>query len=714
MKKVPIIYQLSDTECGIASLAMIFSYYNVNIPLETLREDCGVSRDGCKASTLINVANKYCFNADAYKVELDELKDITLPVIAFWSFSHYVVINKVKKDKILINDPAHGLISVTMDEIDKAFTGVIIDIKPGVNVIKINKMFSLYSIIKAWISGFRVELTYIFICSCTIGLIPYLNSITSSIFVDRCIVSKDIDLIIYILFISVISAIILISVTAIKKFTQFRLYSKASILKSSEIIFHVLQLPLLFYSLRQRSEIISIISRSETVINIFFKNLLDCMVWTIALSMCLLFMINTSISLSLISIVIIVIYSIIFFYTSSINLSYDSKNINISGKLYSYLIAIIKNIETVKSCALESHILKKWHQLFNNKVIVRDKLNSLDIITRVTGKSYHTISMLLILCFGENKVSSGVMSVGDLMSYYTLHLIFYSSFMYFLQSVKEFQTACTMNMRIQDIMVYEKDNRYLPQSSFDNNHIASLDAIQLKNVSFYYNENSLPVLNNISIRIEKGNHVAFVGGSGSGKSTILKLLCGLYQPTSGEINYFSRKLSNYSAAGLASMCAYVSQDISLFEGTIYQNIVLWNNTIDITRVENAIFNACLTELIDERDLHGYVEENGRNFSGGERQRIDIARALTQNTPILILDEATSALDNDTESNLIRNLRNMNKTVIYVAHRLSSIQHCDQIFVMRDGAIVEYGTHSNLLNNMGYYSELVEKEQIQHK
>ena len=705
----PVVLQLSETECGIASLAMIFSYHDVNLSLEVLREKCGVSRDGCKAQTLINVARSYGFDANAYKVDIDVIKNIENPVIAYWNFNHYVVINRLNKNKVYINDPAHGALVVTLDEFDKSFTGVIIDIVPTKEVVKIKKKSIVCQLIIQWYSGFSFELFFLLLCLFIMGSIPYLNSLLTNIFIDQCIISKNTEWIPYIAIFSLLFAIILISTTVRQRVIQFKLYSKASILKSAEIIAHILQLPMLFYSLRQRSEIISILTRLDSVINLIFKNALNVMIGFITAILCFIFMIKINRLLSIVSFFMAIISAVIFYFLSKLNVSCEKSNTNTIGKLYSHSITSIKNIETVKACALEARMFEKWLQLFYKKIVIQDRVNTLSIIIQTFSKLCNYIATLLLLCIGGYQVTIGMISIGNLMSYYSLYIIFYNSVSYAFQALKEFQSANVLHARFQDLAVYQKDNRFISKRNLDDIKLLSDEIISISNLTFYYNIHSNPVLKDINIKIKQGEHIAFVGSTGSGKSTLSKLICAFYPPNFGEILLFGKSLSSFAAKEFAESCAYVSQDVSLFSGTIYQNLTMWKNDISMSIINSAIDCACLNDLIKERGLYGNVEEEGRNFSGGERQRIDIARALIQNTPVLILDEATSALDNLTENNLINNLRSTNKTIIFVAHRLSTIKHCDQILVLKEGRIDERDGHSQLMINKGHYYSLVANE-----
>ena len=705
--KTPTILQFSETECGVASLAILFSYFKHPVSVEMLREKCGISRDGCKAATLIKVAKEYGFSADSFRVELEELQKLTIPVIAFWKFNHFIVINGVGNKKVFINDPARGACTVSLEEFDKAFTGILIIIFPKKDLVKIKKNPIIFPLFREWISGFQKELFFIFMCCFVMIACPLFNSAISTIFIDYCIISHAVQWIPAIAIFSIIIAIIFTSITIIQRESQFKLCTKAGIIKSAEIISHTLRLPLIFYSLRQKSEIISLLTRAELIINLLFKSTTIFSMNLFIIIFCFIFMIKIDLFLSFSSLILSIFLSITFFVISTLNLSYEKNNIHSFSKLYGYTIASLRNIETIKACALEKQTFLKWLAFFSQKIATQDASNTVIVIFNTFNKSFHLLSLLTILFLGSYRISGGLISVGNLMSYYALQLFFCNSVIAFFQALKDIQTAYASRIRVNDMMGYEKDSRFLNNKKI---HIDSYcPLISCKNVNFHYNKTLIPTLKNITLEIQTGQHIALVGETGSGKSTLAKILCGLYPFSSGEIRLFGKNIENFRSDELAKYFSFVPQDVSLFSGTIYQNITLWRQPISLSAIHHAIQDACIDELISRRGLQGIVEENGSNFSGGERQRIDIARALIQNSPILILDEATAALDVKTEMKLINHLRRRNKTIIYVAHRLSTIQHCDQVFIMKNGAIVERGHHADLVKARGYYYQLVQNE-----
>lgn len=683
-KSAPLVIQMSDTECGVAALAMIFAYYGLHIPFEQLRDRCGASRDGCKAQVLIDTAKYYGFTADAYTVEVDIIKQIKSPLIAYWGFSHYVVINKIRKDKVYINDPGQGKIILDLNQFSRLFTGVVINISPNSSFIKSKTTFNNVNTIKSYYVNYKIELLFITICAFIINLIPYLNSAINNIYINQRTLSGNSQLTATILFITSLTFTTLILATFLYKKMLRKLLDAISHKKIAAIFIHLLHLPMHFYALRQRNEICAIISRAEMLVDTMLKNNITLLSSALSCAACLTIMLTldthlTSYYIGLISLFILA--------TLILNRSLSTQqklSTHTHSKFHSYTASAIKNIETIYMCGLKENTFKKRQDLFRKYYSYQEKITALSIANKTTNKLYHLLSIFILL--GAETAQTENIIPGKLITYYAMHIIFYSNISKCIRALIEVTNCRPQSTRIHDVLAYKKDARYQQASELKNIPSAST-AISCHHVSFYYNHHSNPILNNITMHISKGQHVALIGSTGSGKSTLAKLLCGLHTPSTGKIILFDKNLNDIPNNILAKTCAYVSQDTALFTGTILENLTLWQNNISNQAINEAIQICCLENLISARGLHALVKENSSNLSGGEKQRLNIARALIQNTPILILDEATAALDETTEANLIHHLRQLDKTIIFVAHRLPSIKHCDQIFTLSDGKIL---------------------------
>ena len=699
--RVPSILQSSDTECGVAALAMLFSFYNAKISIEQLREDCGAARDGCKVSTLISVSKKYGFTATAYKTDIDEIRKLDEPVIAFWNFSHYVVIKGFGKNRIFINDPAQGAMRVSFTEFDCAFTGIIIAIEPT-NVIsipsnKINKKNELISLIQ---SNFTT-IFFIIICLLVSLIATLIPSAQVNLFIEQCLMLNNRAWLPMMGLLSLGIYSILIGSQLSLRWHQFKLATTEGIKKSSFIIAHMLQLPLIFYSLRQKSELIAIISRMEQVISVLLNSIYTISGCILSISITFFILVKINSHLAMVSAALLLFSIMTIYLIAYLNLDFEKLYLNLSGKFYAYSMSAIRNLETIKSSGLEDAVLLKLYSYWGKKTAANDKVNNVNILSTTVMQFLSLFSTLLILWLGALNVASGLISIGSLISYYTIHQIFYNSIFLISTTLTDGFNAYVAHLRICDLTSYDKDYRF----SHVHQKIAQTENcfINCKDITFFYNKTGLPILSNINLQIKRGEHLALVGGTGSGKSTLAKLLCGLYPSHYGTISIFGQNIETFSTNDFENYFSYVSQDISLFSGTLHENLTMWRD-LNYEKLCHVIEICCLTDLVLKRGLYASVNEHGANFSGGEKQRIEIARALLQDTPILILDEATSALDTETEAILISNLRKTNKTIIFVAHRLTTIQHCDQIVLLDNGKILEHGTHHELLKNQhNYYS-----------
>lgn len=709
--KTPTILQVSETECGIAALAMVFAFYKVIVSMDILREKCGTSRDGCKAITLISVAKAYKFHANAYKVQVEHLLDLAEPVIAYWNFNHYVVINRISKNKVYINDPAFGAMTVSREEFDKSFTGVIIVVTPTAETKKIAFDSRRPQLLANWVAGFNQEIIFILLCLIITIIGLMFNSSLSAIFIDHCILARNTHWIPSLVAVSLCSFVIFTGAAAIQKWHQFKVITKASLIRSTQIIIHTLQLPMLFYSLRQKIDLISILARAETVINTLFKSGFSLFTSFLMVIVCFFVMVKINLLLAMITLGISFISLLIFLVISKHNLLIERSNLPLVGKFYSSSLSIIKNLETIKIGGYKDTILRKWFKLYCHKLMIQDKSNTIAIILNAISNFFSSLSSLAILCVGGWQISNGDMSIGRLMAYYAIYTFFNNSVNAIFIAFKDAQSAYVSFDRIQDVLSQQQDERFLIKEKKGIND-ASRVALACKDVYFHYNKTLDASLKNINVTINQGEHVALVGGTGSGKSTLAMLLCGLYRPSQGQVMLFQQGMESLTSADIASYTSYMSQEVMLFSGTILENLTLGQQTCSEKKISAAIKLACLTDVIHERGLKARVDENGSNFSGGEKQRIDIARALLQNTHVLIFDEATAALDVETEKTVILNLRSTNKTIVFVAHRLSTIKHCDKIFVLENGSIVEEGDHNSLIAKKGKYYALIMMESSQ--
>lgn len=699
------ILQLSSTECGIASLAMICAYYGLHVELDDLRKRCGTSRDGVRALVLMKTAESMGLQASAYRVELDGIAKFKQPVIAYWRFNHFVVIKRVKRNKVYLNDPACGSCIVSLDEFDKCFTGIILVLEPGEHFKRVPVSAKWYPMLRSWLSHRVHALGFVLLCTLFTLTIPLFNARIYAIFVDFCLLKQQYTWLPSLALLLLLSIVTLMTALKLLHETQFRLSLKAGLLQSASMMQHLLKMPLLYFSLRQKPELTALMMRIEFSAASLFKSLGNGIANSLAAMMAFMMLVMLDHQLALCLLGMLLLYAVPLKQTSALSAEYEQVNIMTSGRYYGDLLTGIKSAETIKACGIENIVLSKWLSAMQDKINGFDMTRSLTICLQLLYQSYHSISMIVTLAFGVIRVTDGAMSLGGLMAFYSVQLFFASQLFALQQVLKEWQAADAMQVRMNDLQRAPIDQRFNALTHLDLS--VQQHALQCENVSFHFNLSASPVLSEISLTIPQGATVGFTGATGSGKTTLLKILAHLYKPDSGLVLLYGQDCQQGGAVLLPTLIAYVSQETHLFSGTIYDNLTLGMPPVSAEVIAAALHDACLDELIQVRGLNGVVEEGGSNFSGGERQRLEIARALIQSTKILILDEATAALDTETEAAIISRLRQRNLTILMIAHRLATLKDCDRIYVLEQGKITEQGRHEDLLKLQSNYFQLVQ-------
>ncbi len=711
--KVPVVMQMEALECGAASLAMILAYYGKWIPLEQVRLDCGVSRDGSNARNVLHAARSYGLIAKGYRYEPEELKQNgEFPCIIHWNFNHFVVLNGFQKDKAVLNDPAQGTVTVSMKVFDESFTGICLMFKPGENFVPDGKPKSVWSFAKKRLKGTGTAVTFVVLTTIITSLIGVINPAFSRIFLDRLLTGENPGWLIP--FIAALSGIgILQLITAwIQAVYTLRINGKIDIVGSTSFMWHVLQMPMEFFSQRMAGDIQQRQSSNAEVA----KNLVDTLA-PLALNTAMMFfylmvMLRYSVMLTLIGIVSIFINLIVSRIISQKRVNITRIQMRDSGKLAGTTVAGIEMIETIKASGSENGFFEKWAGYQASVNTQQVKFAKLNQVLGIIPSMVNQLTDIVILVLGVYLAINGTFTLGMIMAFQGFLFSFTTPAMQLIQSGQTLQEMRTEMERIDDVMNYPADINYDDDSlSPDIEYNKLSGQIELKNVTFGYSRLSEPLIENFNLSLKPGSRVAFVGSSGCGKSTLAKLISGLYKPWSGEILFDGKPISEIDRSVFTGSVAVVDQDIVLFEDTIANNIKMWDSTIEDFEMILAARDAGILEDIMQRD-GGYqykITEGGRDFSGGQRQRMEIARVLAQDPTIIILDEATSALDAKTEAEVVQAIKDRGLTCIVIAHRLSTIRDCDEIIVMEYGKVVERGTHAELYAKGGLYTQLVSNE-----
>lgn len=711
--KVPIVIQMEALECGAASLTMVLAYYGKWIPLEQVRADCGVSRDGSNAKNILKAARNYGLTAKGYRYEPEDLKhNGTFPCIIHWNFNHFVVLCGFRGNKAVINDPAKGTYSVSMETFDKSFTGICLTFAPGEDFVPSGKPKSIFSFVRKKLSGTGGAFALVVITTVITSLIGIITPGFSNIFADRLLSGENPEW--FMPFIYGISglAVIQILVAWIQAIYSLKVNGKIAIVANSEYMWHVLRLPMVFFSQRMAGDIAGRRSQNASIAGDIISTFAPLTIQAGMMVFYLFVMLRYSIVLSLIGIASVFLNMLVSNYISKKRINLTRVTSRDSGKLAGATVAGIEMIESIKSSGAENGFFEKWsgYQASVNAGSVKfTKLNAyMGIIPSV-------ISLFTNICVLMGSVwlcQRGEWTVGMITAFSGFLASFLSPALQFVSASQSFQEMRTSMERIEDVMEYPTDVPYCSEPVSDGEEYDKLSGkIELKNVTFGYSPLAEPLIKDFSMTLLPGQRVAFVGPSGCGKSTLSKLISGLYKPWSGEILFDGKPISEINRSVFTGSLSVVDQDIILFEDTIANNIKMWDASIEDFEMILAARDAQLHDDIMQRD-GGYqhkLTEGGKDLSGGQRQRLEIARVLAEDPTIIIMDEATSALDAKTEYNVVKSIHDRGITCIVVAHRLSTIRDCDEIIVLDRGRVVERGTHAELYANGGVYTQLVSNE-----
>ena len=710
--KVPVILQLEALECGAASLAMVMAYYNKWIPLEQVRVDCGVSRDGSNAKNILLAARSYGMTAKGYRYEPDSLKEKgKFPCIIHWNFNHFVVLDGFKKNKVVINDPARGMVEVSMDEFDQSFTGICIMIEPGEAFVADGKKASIQGFVQKQLKGAGVAMLFTVLVSFITTLIEVINPILSRVFMDRLITGKN-PAWIYPFFLFLITfALIQIVLSGMQAVYSLKIQGKLAIKANAQYMWNVLRLPVEFFSQRMAGDIAARKSTNESIAETLIKTFAPMVLNIIMMMVYLVVILRYSVLLTFIGIGGMVINILVNQYISSKRINISRVQMRDQAKLASTTVAGIEMIETLKASGAENGFFEKWsgyQASVNTQDIKALKLNQYyGLIPQIVS----SVVNMMILAVGLYLIIQGQFSVGMLFAFQTMLVSFMAPVMELSNAGTTIREMRTNMERIEDVMEYPVDVEYKEENEEEICFDKLSGRLELKNVTFGYSRLAPPLLENFSMTLEPGQKVAFVGRSGCGKSTLSKLISGLYKPWSGEILFDGKSISEINRNIFTGSLAVVDQDITLFEDTIANNIKMWDSSIEDYEMILASRDASLHEDIMLRD-GGYqykLMEGGKDFSGGQRQRMEIARVLAQDPTFIIMDEATSALDAKTEYEVVKAIKDRGITCIVIAHRSSTIRDCDEIIVMNHGKIIERGTHEELMAHHGVYEELIMSE-----
>ena len=711
--KVPVVMQMEALECGAASLAMVMAYYDKWVPLEQVRLDCGVSRDGSNARNILIAARSYGFEAQGFRCEMGALREeMSFPCVIHWNFNHFVVLDGFKGNYAYLNDPARGEVKVTMEEFDNAFTGIVLQIVPGPDFQPGGKPKSTLEFARKRLKGAGAAVAFVLLASIISYLFGVINPIFSRFFMDRLLTGENRELLMPFIVLMSVTGIAQIVVAWVQAVYSRKIDGKMSVVGSSEYMWKVLRMPMEFFSQRMAGDILQRQSTNASI-SATLVNTLTPLALNAAMMVFYLFvMLKMSPLLTLVGIVTIVLNLLVSRIISQKRVNITRVQMRDAGKLAAATVSGIQMVETIKSSGAENGYFQKWAGYQASVNTQKVKFAKINQYLGIIPSALSTIASSAVLVIGVGLAMNGKFTLGSIMTFQGFLSGFVSPAMTLVSAGQTIQEMRTDMERVEDVMQYPTDPAFTDTPLEQDADYSKLSGeVELKNICFGYSRLGKPLIEDFSMHMQPGSRVAFVGTSGCGKSTLSKLISGLYQPWSGEILFDGRPISTIDRSVFTGSVAVVDQDITLFEDTIANNIKMWDNSIEDFEMILAARDAQIYDDIMARDggFYGMLTEGGKDLSGGQRQRIEIARVLAQDPSVIIMDEATSALDAKTEYELVKAVKDRGITCIVIAHRLSTIRDCDEIIVLDHGKVVERGTHDELYARGGYYTELISSD-----
>jgi ATP-binding cassette, subfamily C, bacterial len=661
--RTPTLLQMEAVECGAAALGIMLAHYGRIVPLPELRISCGVSRDGSKASHILKAARNYNLQAKGLKKEVSQLLEFKPPYIVFWNFNHFLVVEGFVADRVWLNDPGTGPRSVSVQEFNEAYTGVVLLMEPGSEFQKGGQKQSIINSLRDRLRGSYKELFYCIIAGFLLVIPELVITAGSQVFIDEILISNRFHWIRPLIAGMTIAALLQLALTYFQLRKLRYLNVRLSIGMTSRFLRHLLNLPIGFYAQRFSGEISGRLSINPQIAQILTGQLTRTVIDTVMAIVYAIVMFAYDPILTLIGIIAVTVNVIVL---QRLSRQRTDLNIRLSqdfGKISGIEIGGLQSIETLKSAALESDFFSRWAGYYAKATNAQQELGNADQILGILPTFLMALTSMFLLAVGGLRVMDGHLTIGMLIAFQTLMANFQGPVNTLMGMASVIQTLEGNLNRLDDVL-QNKVDRSLASSPNNNpttqyatveNQISSETCklqgyVELRNITFGYSRVDEPLIRNFSCQLSPGQRVAFVGGSGSGKSTLAKLITGLYEPWEGEILFDGIPRQHISRSILTNSLSMVEQDIFLFGGSVRDNLTLWDQTITDEQLMRACRDAAILDTVKAipGGFNGKVLEGAANLSGGQRQRLEIARALVNDPTILVMDEATSALDAETD------------------------------------------------------------------
>ena len=712
--KVPQIMQMEALECGAASLAMILAYHGRWEPLEKVRAACGVSRDGSNAWNIVEAAQGYGLEAWGSTYSTEALRDNgSFPCIAFWNFNHFVVVDGFKGKYAYLNDPARGEVKVPVDEFDQSFTGIALEFEKTDAFEEGGEKPSPLRFVRKRLKGLGGPIAFVMVTAAITSLVAILNTSLGKVFMDHVLTGEDPNWLMPLITLMIALALVTGIVSILNAVYLTRIQGKIAIVSSSRFMRHLLHLPVEFYTQRMVGDLQQRLAMNESIAFSLIGQLAPVLINLAMLVLYLAIMLDYSVVLTAVGLATILINTFLARYISNKRVNISRAGAANAGKLYATTVSGIDMMETIKSAGAENGFFKRWAGLqaaVNESDVQTARLDT--YLGMVPGLVTQ-VANIIVLALGILLIVKGEFTPGALLAFTGFLSAFMAPVNQTINLGQTIQEMTTQVERVEDVLNYPVD---VPEDSgvttIEDERWSDREKlcgqIDLEGVTFGYSPLAPPLISGLDLHLEPGQWVALVGGSGCGKSTVAKLISGLYQPWEGTVKFDGVPIADIPRSIVRGSLAVVDQEIVTFDDSVSDNVKLWDRSVEDYDIILACRDAGIHDVVAERE-GGYsspILPGGSNFSGGQLQRLEIARALASDPTMIILDEATSALDAQTEVDVIRRIRDREITCIVVAHRLSTIRDCDEIIVLDHGEVVERGTHDELMAQGGAYTELV--------
>lgn len=706
--RTPTVLQLEAAECGAASLAMVLGYFKRFLPLDELRTLCGVSRDGSKASNILKAARSLGLTAKGLKADPEALADLPTPMIAFVNFNHFLVVEGVHNDEVWINDPAGGHRKEAMEDFNLGYTGVVLTFTPNEDFKASDTRPSVIESLLQRLVPFRQALWFVLLSSMLMVAVGLVLPFFSQVFVDYVLVRSLDDWLMPLLIGMGITAVFRFGLGVMQEFALLKLDAEMKGQSGEALMRHLLRLPISFFEQRFAGEIADRVRLNEELVELLTGSTIQAVLNVVLAVFFLVVMLFIHMPLTILIVLLALLnVGVLLYVTPLISEKYRQASID-SGKLSGARISGFKDVETFKASGGEEMLFNRWSGLHANVINGSQRIAGITAWVGSVPSLIQALTVLVTLLGGGYAVMQGQMTLGTLVAFQSLALSFSGPITALTGFTAELQELRSFLGRIDDTLEQKVSPEFTHEDTTSLSRLPR-GKVELRGASFGYNPLDPPLIDNFNLTIQPGERIALVGASGSGKSTIGKMIGGLVGLQTGEVLFDDAPARQWHRQALASRLAYVRQEVSLFKGTIAENITLWDSSISEQQMVQAAQDAAIHDTITARP-GGYdaeVEEGANNLSGGEKQRIELARALATDPAIIILDEATSALDPVTELAVMNAIRRRGLSCVVIAHRLSSIRDCDEIIVLDQGHLLERGTHQELLNSGGQYAKLLE-------